>query len=114
MKTNIPQRFEKMIWYVIAAIAVYNLLPLLVASLGLPILPLLPFVYICSNLVIAFVYGKNHNSDPLLPVCICVVFIPAIFMYFNTSAWVFLIVYFLISVLGMALGKVYGNRFKFK
>ncbi len=112
MKTNIPQRFERMIWYVISAILIYNLSPLILASFKSPLYPLLPPFYLCTTLVIAFIYGKNHNTDPLLPVCLCLAFIPTIYIFFNASVWLYQVGYFLLAVVGMAIGKVYGGRFK--
>ncbi len=112
MKSNLPERFERSIWYIIAAILVYNLSPIALVLLRSPLYNLLPPFYLCTNLVIGFLYGRKIGTDPILPVCLCIAFIPTIYIFFNSTVWIYQIGYFLLSLLGMAIGKVYKGRMK--
>ncbi len=113
-ETHFKERFERTLPYLIAAIIIYNLSPIVMALLQSPLYNLLPPFYLCTNLVIAFIFGKKHGSDPMLAVVVTLAFIPTMFMFFNASAWLYAVAYFALSILGEVIGKVYGNRFKFR
>lgn len=106
------ERFERVLPYLISAILIYNLAPLAVILTGDPlgIYNLLPAVYICAVLVISFIFGKKHGSDWIIALVLSLTFLPTMYIFFYSSAWVYMIVYFLASVVGNVIGVVYGRR----
>ena len=88
----------------------FYLLPLLIRDTGAAMLVLL-----CVVPMIAFIasvmYGAREGFSLLLPLTAMVLFFPTIFLYYNASAWVYVIFYGLAALLGNAIGRIfYGKR----
>ena len=88
----------------------YYLLPLLIRDTGsamalmLCAMPLLAFL--C-----ALVCGMRRGFRPLLAVIAALLFLPAIPLFYNPTAWPYAPAYGLAVLLGNALGRVfYGRR----
>lgn len=69
---------------------------------------------ICVTFFLSFLLGAftKSNLKFLYPPLICVLFVPSIFIYYNTSALIHILWYFVISTLGLGLGL--GLRFAIK
>ena len=86
-------------------IVTFYLLPLLfkggIASLFL-INPLV--VLLCS-----IIYGKNHKFDFVIVMITIILFFPTIFIFYNESAWVYVVFYAIISTIGSYIGSILNN-----
>jgi len=95
--------------YVLTAAASFYFLPLFGKSTGsfmtilLIILPLTCFVTSC-------VYGFNNGWNFIFPIVIGILFIFTIFIYFNSTAWVYAVGYSMISAVGVFTGKTIKNK----
>lgn len=103
MKTLKP-----MLPFLIVILACFYLLPLLIQDTGsgmlilLIVTPLLCFV--CSLL-----YGTKKAFSPLYALIVALLFVPAIFIFYNSSAWIYAPAYGAIALLGGAAGSHIGK-----
>lgn len=106
------ERFERIIPYLVTVLLIYNLMPIAVILTGDPlgVYNLLPAVYICVTLVAGFVFGKKCGTDWLAAFVLAIAFLPTMYFFFNSSAWLYVIVYFVAGVVGDVIGTVYGKR----
>jgi len=101
--------YKKMAPYVLIAAASFYLLPLIGKSTGsfmivlLILLPLTCFAISC-------VYGFKNGWHVIFPIVIGILFIFAIIIYFNSTAWVYSVGYSMISAVGVFLGKMIKNK----
>ncbi len=105
------ERFEKTLWYLVAAIAIYNITPLVCALSNFPLYNLLPPLYICAVLIISFMFGRRHGGDWLISFGLAAAFIPTIYMFFNPTVWIYVPVYLVAGFIGDVIGSVFGKRF---
>jgi hypothetical protein len=97
---------KKMIPYLLAIAVSFYLLPLLGNSTGefmvlmLVIMPLTCFA-------ISSLYGFKNGWNLIFPIAAGLLFIPAIFIHFNSSAWVYVVGYSVISLAGVFVGKAF-------
>ena len=73
------------------------------------------FLMLCVMPLAAFitgvVYGLRRGLDGLLPAAALLLFVPAVFLHFNATAWVYAPAYALIVLAGNGLGRIfYGKR----
>lgn len=98
--------YKKMIPYLLAVAASFYLIPMLGSSTGdfmlimLAVIPLTCFA-------ISFFYGFKNGWNLLFPIAVGILFIPAIFIHFNSTAWVYIVGYAVISSAGVFLGKAF-------
>ncbi len=95
----------------IAVLAVdFYLLPFLMKDTGTAMLLLLVVMPLAA-FVTAVVYGLRNGVSLLLPLAAVVLFIPTIFIHYNSSAWVYAVVYMAVVLAGTGLGRAfYGKR----
>lgn len=61
--------------------------------------------------VTALVYGMRRGLSLLLPAAAFLLFLPAVFIHYNTSAWVYAMVYAVVVLAGNGVGRIfYGRR----
>lgn len=85
--------------------AVYNLLPLGIADTGAAMMILLILLPIVTLIASGFV-GVKHGFTWLWPVLAGVLFVPAIFLYMNSSAWVYAPGFAVLALIGMWIGNL--------
>lgn len=96
-------KYKKMIPYLLFVIASYYLFPMVIKDTGMGMLVLLlilPFI----SLVTSFLYGLKNTFHPLFPLLIMVVYVPSIFLYYNSSAMIYVFIYGVLSIFGMFIG----------
>lgn len=115
-------RFEKTLTYFITMIIFFYALPFILiaaasnmgedysAAIG-SIYNMLPMFDACCGLVVGFFFGRNRGNDWLVALESAVAFIPCVYIFFNTTAWIYVLIIGLGTMLGIVLGKVFGNRF---
>lgn len=95
--------------YVAALIMIFYLLPLVVKNTGFAMLmmliitPLLTFM--CT-----VIYGVRQGFDFILPIITIVLFAPTIFIFYNLSAWIYIVVYAVIAFIGNGIGRIFYKK----
>lgn len=95
--------------YTIALAINFYVLPLLIKDTGsgmimmLLVIPLLTFI--C-----ALIYGTRKGFDFLFPVIATILFAPTIFIFYNASAWVYIIAYAVIALIGNGIGMIFYRK----
>lgn len=93
------ESFKKALPFYIAMILNFYLLPLFIVDTGSAIIVLLIFIpSICF--AISAVYGIKNGFHFEYAAIVAILFIPSIFIYYNTSAWVYIVGYGIIALLG--------------
>jgi len=96
--------FKKMAPYVLlCAVAIY-ILPLFGQTTGgfmLILIVLIPFICFLTSLV----YGLKQDWNFLYPIIVGLLFAPTVFLYYNSSAWVYIVGYSFLSFVGIYIGK---------
>lgn len=102
------KRLLALLPYVIILAIAFYVLPLLIIDTGsamfmlLLIIPLLTFI--CS-----VIFGVRQGFDFLLMIAVIILFAPTIF-YYNMSAWIYIIAYAVIALVGNGIGRVFHKR----
>lgn len=99
---------KKMIPYLLICGISYYLLPLFGKDTGSFILILLIILPLIT-LIASSTYGSTNGWNILFPILIGVIFLPGIFIYYNSSAMIYVPGYAFISLVGMLLGKVFAR-----
>lgn len=96
--------------YLAVLAADFLLLPLLIRDTGTAMVLMLcvmPFIAFAAGVIC----GVRRGICPLLPAAAVVLFLPAIPLYYNLTAWVYAPAYGVAVLLGNCLGRVfYGRR----
>ena len=58
------------------------------------------------------IMNKAHEKgvDFLLPVAATILFAPTIFIFYNASAWVYIIAYSVVALIGNGIGRAFNKR----
>ena len=96
------------IYYLIILIAFY-LLPMLIKDTGSGMTILLIVIPLIT-LITSLIYGLRNTFDFIYPLVIAILFVPTLFIYYNTSAWVYIISYSMIALIGELLGKTLQKK----
>ena len=99
----IMKKGSALVPYIIAFVLCFYFLPLIMtntAAAMFVMLILVPALIILTSLV----HGIKHGFDIRLSVCALILFIPTLFIFYNISAWVYVPVYFGLSLLTDLLG----------
>lgn len=87
----------------------YFVLPLFIKDTGtgmavlLIAMPALTFAF-------SLVYGVFCGFDFSPPIITAVLFLPTVFIFYNSSAWVYTVLFALIALLGNGLGQVFHSE----
>ena len=96
------------IYYLIILIAFY-LVPMLIKDTGSGMFILLIVIPLIT-LITSLIYGLRNTVDFIYPLIVAILFIPTLFIYYNTSAWIYIIVYSVIAVIGELIGKILQKK----
>jgi len=97
------------IWpYLLAMAAVFYLLPLVGKYLGSEMLLILLLLF--AILIICVVYGLKNGFNLLLPLCVGVIFWPSIYLFYNSTAWIFVVFFAVVALFGNGLGSLFRRR----
>ncbi len=101
MKNNV-----KVLPYLLVNIVAFYLLPAVIKDTGSGMTAMLIAIpLICF--VIALVFGIKHSFNLLYPMAVALLFAPTIFIFYNSTAWVYIILYGVIALLGNFIGKLF-------
>lgn len=62
------------------------------------------------TLITSIIYGLRNVFDFIYPLIVAILFIPTLFIYYNASAWTYILVYSMIAVIGELLGKTLQKK----
>lgn len=96
------------IYYLIIFIDFY-IVPMLIKDTGSGMFILLIVIPLIT-LITSFVYGLRNTFDFIYPLIVAILFIPTLFIYYNTSAWIYVVTYSMIAVIGELLGKILQKK----
>ena len=103
------KKWISLIPYVIVLAVDFYLLPCLINDTGIAMLMILcviPLIaFICS-----VIYGVRQGFNFLLPIIAVILFIPTIFIYYNESAWVYVIIYGIVTLVGNGVGRIFYKK----
>lgn len=72
------------------------------------------FMLLCVIPLIAFicsvVYGIRQGFDGVMPVAAVILFLPTIFIYYNTTAYVYVFIYGIITFVGNGIGRLFYKK----
>lgn len=99
------QRF----FYLIPIAMLFYLMPLISGNTGGHMLNLLVFTpFFCF--LSSFLWGKKGGFDVWFSLVLALLFVPTIFIYYNISAWVYILIFAGLSFIGNLLGFMYAKR----
>jgi len=104
-------KFKNMLPSLGVIIASFYLLPLFIKDTGSGILILLiaiPLVCFISSTI----YGFRRGFNILYSVIVAILFVPSIFIFYNSSAWGYTIVYGIIALIGNTIGMFVSKYIK--
>ena len=96
------------IYYLIIFIAFY-LVPILIKDTGSGMFILLIVIPLIT-LITSIIYGLRNTFDFIYPLIVAILFIPTLFIYYNTSALVYVIAYSMIAVIVELLVKTLQRK----
>ena len=89
--------------YLVFNILNFYILPLFINGTGsgmVILLVIIPLICLC----ISAIYGKCYSFNIVYPFTVAISFIPAIWIYLNESAWIYVPAYGIIALLGNLIG----------
>lgn len=107
------KKYVKEIIILLIQLLIFYMLPLLAGptdAMGMV------FLILLSTFVLSILIGgiSNKKVKYLYPVVIAMLFIPSVFIYYNESAFIHSVWYFVVSTIGMLIGtianKLIGKR----
>lgn len=104
-------RFENTLGYLIFEIIAFYGMPIAIAAFRLgAIYNLVPVIDVCIALAVGFAFGRRHGGDWLMSIVSAAAFLPCVYIFYNTTAWVYVFVIMIFSLLGVFIGTVFKNR----
>ncbi len=98
----------RMLPYLIVNAVAFYLLPIMIKDTGTAMgVMLIGIPVICF--VTAIVFGVKNSFKWLYPVAVALIFAPTIFIFYNSTAWVYIIAYGVIAFVGNFIGKLFFN-----
>ena len=91
--------------YLIVIILAFYVLPVLINDTGSGIFFLLILIPIIC-FVTSIIYGIRHSFNLIFLLLIMILFIPTIFIFYNESAAVYVLIYGIIAIIGNLLGSL--------
>ena len=97
-------KLKKNILIYILLIINFYVLPSLIKDTGTAMIMLLVVIPMIT-LFISIYYGKKNGFDIWYVILVGIIFFPSIFIFYNSSALIYVIVYTIIALIGNFVGK---------
>ena len=105
------QKLKKMLPYWAIAIIGFYALPFANRVMGMAVFVLfIAFPVMCF--VCALVYGIKNGFNVFFLIVIAIMFVPSIFIHYNSTVWPYTIIYFLILLMGNLIGWAFYRKAK--
>lgn len=95
---------KKNIFIYILLVINFYILPALIKDTGTAMIMLLVVIPMIT-LFISVYYGKKNGFDIWYVISVGILFFPSIFIFYNSSALIYVIVYTIIALIGNFVGK---------
>lgn len=96
-------KFKRMLPYLFVIALAFYLLPAFGKDTGsFMVILLIAIPLVCF--VAALLQGARWGFNVIFSIIVMTLFIPTIFIYYNSSAWIYAIIYALVALIGSALG----------
>ena len=95
--------------YITILAIIFYLLPLVVKNTALAMLMMLIIMPVLT-FVCTVIYGMRHGFDFILPILAIILFTPTIFIFYNSSAWIYIVIYAVIAFIGNGIGKIFYKK----
>lgn len=96
-------KFKRMLPYLFVVALAFYLLPTFGKDTGSFMLILLIAIpLVCF--VAALLHGAKWGFNVFFAITVAALFIPTIFIYYNSSAWIYIVIYTVVALIGSALG----------
>ena len=59
---------------------------------------------------VSFIYGRIHPFSWFFPLLVMLLFVPTLWIFYNESAWVYIGVYGILSIMGNAIGSLLWKK----
>lgn len=100
---------KKMLPYLFIVVLDFYLIPFLIKDTGsamLSLLVIIPIIcFICS-----IIYGVKNSFNLQYSFLVAFLFIPTIFIFYNFSAWIYIVFYGAAALIGNAVGMIFHKR----
>lgn len=104
------KQIANMFPYLIILFLTFYLLPFIMNDTGSAIIIILVIIP-CICFLCSFFYGVKNSFHWLYSFIVVILFTPTIFIFYNLSAWVYILVYGFIAVIGNFIGMLlHKNR----
>lgn len=91
--------------YLIIMFGNFYLIPFFIYDTGTAMIILLFIIpFICFAL--SFLYGMRKGFFWLYPILVSFLFVPSIFLFYNSSASIYILIYGIVALIGEVLGNV--------
>ncbi|MCI6705077.1 MAG: hypothetical protein SOU06_05575 [Bulleidia sp.] len=97
-------KLKKNIFIYILLVINFYILPALIKDTGTAMIMLLVVIPMIT-LFISIYYGKKNDFDIWYVISVGILFSPSIFIFYNSSALIYVIVYTIIALIGNFVGK---------
>lgn len=105
------KKIKAMLPYLCVIALDFYLLPLLIKDTKTAMIMLLGIVpvicFVCS-----IIYGIKNSFYTLYTIFVAILFIPSIFIFYNSTAWVYIVGFGIIALAGNAIGMIFFKRSK--
>ena len=101
---NLEKTLKSLIPYGSILLLTFYVLPKLISDTGsamFVLLSLLPLICFSASIH----YGYRHGFNILYPILVVLLFAPTIWIYYNSSAWVYAPAYAVLALIGAVLGN---------
>lgn len=95
--------------YITILAIIFYLLPLVVKNTALAMLMMLIIMPVLT-FVCTVIYGMRHGLDFILPILAIILFTPTIFIFYNSSAWIYIVIYAVVAFIGNGIGKIFYKK----
>jgi hypothetical protein len=107
------ERIKPMLPFLLVMIFAFYLLPLLIGGAGAGILILLTVIPVI-NFVCSFIFGLKYSFDIIYVILVMFLFIPTIIIFYNSTAFGYVIGYGIIALIANLIGAKVHKRKKQK
>ena len=103
------EKFRKLLPYLLVIILAFYLLPFLIIDTGSGMFILLLVIPI-TCFIVSFIYGIKNLLNWLFILLVMLLFAPTIFIFYNESASIYILVYGIISLIGNFIGSLFCKK----
>ena len=103
------EKLKKNMFFYLLLLIDFYIIPWFIRDTGSAMIVILVIIpLIC--LMISVFYGIRNGFNFWSILSVAIIYIPSIFIFYNASAWVYIVAYAVIALLGNLIGSPLGKR----